>query len=207
MPPTTSLSEEEWPSLSVSPEALIGEATVRLLLGGLGDRGTKTRPLAVAFIRVVARALLDINRARQNRHRQGNGLQDIIGAIQAIGDLENCILSLHRALALLDVLRSRGLTNAQGETIELKPRELPVLASDARTRLTAVRDAISHMDERIAKGEFPVGEPTATWPKGGSIILEGTELRLIELVSWLDQIASTARRLAREGARDRRGAA
>lgn len=192
-----------WPDLSVTASELLSAATVRMFLGQLGTSGTKARPLSVAFVRMTARALHDYSRSRDSVAKLENGSLDLLTTIHAFGDFENCIISLHRALLFLEELKSNGLTTFQGDSVSLKPRDFPVLASDARGRLRDLRDAIVHMDERIKDGASPSGVPTAPWPKDGVIELEGIRVGLSELVGWLNHVAVVAKRMAEQGANER----
>jgi hypothetical protein len=193
-------TQTDWPTLAKSAPELLATATVRMMLGHMGVSGTKTRPLALAFVRVTARALLDYERAREASVQDGS-LPDLYRSVQAIGDLENCIVSLHRSLCYLEALRSLGLVTWHGDQMPLKPMNMPVFATGARKRLTALRDAITHMDERIAKGEFPAGVPIAPQVKDGIVSLEDVEICIDELVRWLDLVAGVAMRIAEQGAR------
>jgi hypothetical protein len=194
-------AQPEWPKLAVTAPQLLAHATVRMMVGQMGASGTKTRPLALAFVRITARALFDYDRVREANIQAHGSLPDLFRSVQAIGDLEACIVNLHRALTFLEALKNRGLTTWNGDLVPLKPRDLPALAADSRRRLVALRDAITHMDERIGKGDFPVGVPIAPQVKDGLITLEGTEIAVAELARWLNFVAGVAIKIAERGAR------
>lgn len=168
-----------------------------MLVGELGHSGSLVRPLAVSFIRVTSRAILSYRRAGQ-----GAESADMYARIESAGDIEDCIVSLHRALTFLDALQKRGLTTTSGARIALKPQDLPVMTSDSRNRIRKLRDAISHMDSEIVAGHPPPGIATAPSVQSGLITLAGVSISTIELARWLDQVADVAMRLAQEGADD-----
>jgi hypothetical protein len=194
-----------WPPLSVTAPELLASATVRMLLGQLGTAGTKARPLAVAFVRITARALHDYSRSRDAVAKLDSGSGDLFTSIQAFGDFENCVISLQRAVLLLEELKSNGLTNFQGDSVPLRPRDLPLFAEEPRRRLKDLRDAIAHVDEKLKKGTFPVGVPPAPWPKNGIIEFGGIKVTLKEFVGWLNQVAGIAKQLTDDGANERTG--
>ena len=189
------MTSPDWPPLKIGERELYPRAVVRMLDGELGRSGSLVRPLAASFIRVTSRAILSYRRAGQ-----GMESDDVYARIESVGDLEDCIISLHRALEFLDALRARGLTTASGARIGLKPQDLSVMTPDSRRRIRVLRDAISHMDGEIVDGHAPPGVATAPTVKSGLIALAGVSISTIELARWLDQIAHVAMWLAQEGA-------
>ena len=187
-----------WPSVSTNPDEIIANTVVRALLGAIGQRGSKERMLTLSFIRLTAKALVEYSRAA-DADTAAHGLTNSSKGLESMGAIENCVLSLHRSLLFLDALRMRGVTKADGTALSLKPASLPVMATDTRARILALRDAISHMDERIAEGTYPVGTPIALGAHDNVLELEGTVVHLSELARWLDQVGGIAKMLAVHG--------
>jgi hypothetical protein len=172
-----------------------------MLMGKLGGRATTTRPLAIAFVRLTARALADYNRAKSNATPRWWRPDFLWRRIEAVSDLESCFLTLHRAILYLDALRRRGLTTASGDIVGLRAKDFPGL-DDARKRVRAMRNAILHTDDYIKSGEFTAGRAIAPWPHEGVITLEDTAVRLVELAEWLNQVAGIAKHIFILGASD-----
>jgi len=191
--------KSDWPELQGSPGRLIGYATIRLFAGQLGASASKERVLAISYIRLVAKAVHDFELAGSANDAAKEPLSDFLSAIQVTDHLENCIVTLHRILLFLNALKERGILTADGGQILLKPRDAPVLARATQEKITDMRDAILHMDERIKKGEYPVGIPITLGPRNGRLELERVVISLNEIASWLDQLSEIAELLATHG--------
>lgn len=208
MPTYESLATQVWPTIATSPADLIVLLLPRMMVGKIGAPGGRIRPLTVSFVRLAARAIADYNRAGAAATQSGPASDFLMERIEAISDLESCILTLHRSLLFLEVLRQRGLATAAGEAVPLRPANIPALATGARDRVRDLRDAIAHMDARIKSGEFPTGRSTAPWPDSqGIVTLENVKVSTAELASWLKQVADIATFVALEGASSSTGAA
>lgn len=188
-----------WPHLNTKPGELIANAVVRMMLGKLGAPGSKERPLAVSFIRLTAKAAVEYTRAARADEALRAPLPNPAAGIEAMGEIENCVTSLNRALLFLDGLKARGLKTDAGRRLALRPASYSVLAQGSRTTITKLRDSVMHMDERIRTGTYPTGTPIALGPHQGRLELEGVTITVAQLATWLDQLGSIASTMAIEG--------
>ncbi|HPE12815.1 MAG: hypothetical protein KC544_12940 [Gemmatimonadetes bacterium] len=188
----------EWPQVQVAVPSLLGQTVVALLKGKVGASQSKERLLSVGFIRLVAKAVDEFNEGGEAVVRMRLNA-DLIAGVRAGSSIENCIVTLHRALLYLDAFKAMGVVQADGATIGLRPRDLPVRAPASRNRIDAMRNAIEHMDERLRNGDYPVGVPVGLTPYKGRLDLEGVSIEVQELAGWLQQLAELARRIATHG--------
>ena len=169
--------------------------------------GCLKSPQALAFVASFARLLDKTSREYRYAHaallasadirqtiRAGSSptLHDksiLAGDIQSANNLlfqagdhvENCITALRRTIVFARHIR-RDQRSPQ------IPRGLPVLSDGMVNRIDTIRNAIEHIDERIARGEMVDGATITVTVKSDSIELGGEEIYFTELADWIRQL-------------------
>jgi hypothetical protein len=121
---------------------------------------------------------------------------DIGGFFRAQGNLEHCVVTMHRALSLLTALRRSGLAAPDGSPLIYRPRELEVLTDPVKRRIRELRDAIVHSDDRLQKEPFPIGQPKALNIGNSGIDFCDVAITWDELCRWLRQLHVQGARFA-----------
>lgn len=175
--------------------------------------------LVITYLRLVDAALIEYELGGAALHRYWDkvalGEQSAEGGrLEAMGrsisHFENCLVSMHRAiLAFRRLRRSKEL-----------PEELQRHLSDDRPNFVAdriadqlrkMRDAISHLDNRLIDGRISKGEPVNLLPTGNEVphpteenqtiktidrvALGPHEVTFLDLAEWLQEMVRFATRL------------
>ena len=119
--------------------------------------------------------------------------QDILLAnsllLQAIDHFENCLNALKRTIVF-----ARRIRRDQGSP--QVPRGMAILSGDVVSRIVTIRDAIEHIEEKIARGEVVDGDTIALAVKSDSIEFRGEEIYFAELAEWIRELDDLARQLS-----------
>ena len=138
-------------------------------------RPSKQRPVS-ATLEDIYRLLRDIPLA--------NSL-----LLQATDHFENCLNALHRT-----VLFARRIRRDQGSP--QVPRGLTILSDAVMSRISTIRNAIEHIEEKIARGEVVDGDIIALTVKSDSIEFRGDEIYFTELAEWIRELDCLAGQLS-----------
>jgi len=161
-----------------------------------GLRGPKKRPsaqLANSLVRLTDKTIHE-HQLAQKELADFVKRQSIISFFRAQGHLENCILSLSRAINFADVVKKAGLRLPDGSP--LIPRgNIELMSTRVRHRIKNLRDAIVHGDERVIKSAIKAGNPIALNPDNNGLSLEGISVTYEELGRWLRQLHALAVRI------------
>lgn len=158
-----------------------------------GLRGPKKRPtaqLANSLVRLTDKTIHEHQLARKEL-TDFVKRRNIISFFRAQGHLENCILSLSRALNFTNAVKKAGLRLPNGSP--LIPRgDIELMSTRVRKRIKDLRDATVHGDERVIKSAIKIGNPIALNPDNNGLSLEGTSITYEELNRWLRQLHALA---------------
>ncbi len=73
---------------------------------------------------------------------------------------------------------------------------MAILSGDVVSRIVTIRDAIEHIEEKIARGEVVDGDTIALAVKSDSIEFRGEEIYFTELAEWIRELDDLARQLS-----------
>ena len=155
-----------------------------------GPKRKKSSALVKNYIRIVDHLIIEYKYARAALLKFVNTPNNVLGPLLvATGHLETIISSLKRAIRFLECIkRDRHIP-----TIE---KNLSVLSSDTKKRVTSLRNAIQHLDERLIKGEHGDGEANALLVKSDGIELFNTEIKYTEIANWIRELDKVSSQLA-----------
>ncbi len=114
--------------------------------------------------------------------------------IIAAGHFEVCINTLKRVINYFK--RLRGHANVPPPLKDLLPGNSKVLTGDVEGRVTAMRDAIEHLENRIQRGEITFGQPLCMMPVENGIELGKHKILFTELAEWLKEVHDCAKKLS-----------
>ena len=162
-----------------------------------GPQDRKAYALVMNFVRLVDLAVSEYESGRLailQLANKRNGNLRLGPAIRSTAHFEVCIDALKRAINFLKAIR--GNATVPQALKDLLPRTSSLISGKAEGKVTDMRDAIQHLEERIQKGEIIEGESLALQPTCDDLQLGSRNLRYIELAEWLTEahtLSSTLR--------------
>ena len=109
--------------------------------------------------------------------------------LQATDHFENCLNALNRT-----VVFARRIRRDQGSP--QVPRGMTILSEGVMSRINTIRNAIKHIEEKIARGRVVDGDTIALTVKSDSIEFRGEEIYFTELAEWTRELDSLAGQLS-----------
>ena len=172
----------EMPDLSELYDKVLLTLILNVWLRGRGPKDQKASIFVTSFIRLVDKTLVEYKYSRSALLEYVNTPANTMSPLfRATAHLETCIHSLKRAIRFAEHIRR----DKKSPTI---PQKLDVISKSAQIRITVVRDAIEHMDDRIIKGKIPKNGPVALIMKSDCLELAGEIITYIELAEWIKQL-------------------
>jgi hypothetical protein len=144
------------------------------------EKSAATRPCKE---RPVSKTMDDIYDIRQDVSLANSLL------FQATDPFENCLNALKRT-----IIFARRIKKAQGSP--QVPRGMAILSDGVVSRIATIRNAIEHIEEKIARGEVVDGEAIALVVKSDSIEFGGEKIYFTELAEWIRELDNLARQLS-----------
>lgn len=143
------------------------------------------------FVRVADKALEDYELARlaflEFVNRSDNNVMSPL--FRAIGHMENTLGSLERASKFVNRL-------LEDEKVSKEILEMDFMRRDSQKRLSKIRNATEHMDDRVIKGAVGEGDLNTLWLDEQHMELQDTKVEYSELAKWLSEIHLLASNLA-----------
>ncbi|MBU1699001.1 MAG: hypothetical protein KJ831_02540 [Candidatus Eisenbacteria bacterium] len=142
--------------------------------------------LVFSAIRLVDDAKTQYRNARAGllafaRTRAANGY------FWGVCSLETCILSLYRAVRLIEAFRRSGYVAADGKPVIPRSKGASILAKETFRRLTDLRHAIQHLDDRILNGELPRAQALGPRPQSTVLKIGRYSVRYRDLRDWITE--------------------
>lgn len=155
-----------------------------------GPQKIKAAALVRNYIRMIDHLIMEYKYAREALLNYVNTPTNVLGPLfVAIGHLETVVTSLKRAIRFLDRIK-------RDQQIPAIERNLSVLSNDTKYRVTSLRDAIQHLDEKLIKGELREGEEITLLAKSNGIELFSTEIKYTEIANWIRELDKVSSQLA-----------
>jgi hypothetical protein len=156
-----------------------------------GAKDYAARAFQTTLVRVTDKALEDYELARLAFHefvtRPNNSVWSPL--FRATGHMENCLSSLERLFRLTRRLLEHS------ETSDLV-RSVAALAPSARKRISTLRNAMEHIDERLVNEKIKEGDLTMLFLGEDAIELQGVSVSYAELAQWLTELHGLAGKAA-----------
>ncbi len=190
-------SRVNMPDISDLKKDLLPISMVSMFVGK-APRKHPARAYWLTLVRLVDKAVFEYGHAQvaveaaRELPKQRKGL--VLLPFDAVGHFENCINAMHRAMNFVKALQSARLRKPDGSPVV--PRGLPVLSTDATSRIDKMRNAIEHTEKDIAKGVLAVGQPLFLAIGEDDIRLPSVTIRYSELASWIEQLQHIALELS-----------
>ena len=168
---------------------------LRAMVGG-GSRDHTAQVLLTNGVRLLDAAIGDyqLGRSEVLKFHAREPSEFAIGHImRATTHFESCIWHLDRFIKHARALR--GQKNAESELKELIPKDLSFFAGSPHAT-TKVRNMISHLDEKLLRGELPQGTKIVLAPLKDGLSISSHEISWQQLVGWLTQAHKCAEALA-----------
>lgn len=115
-------------------------------------------------------------------------------AIRSSAHFEICIDALKRNINLIKAIKSNP--NVPLSLKDNFPRGTKLLSGDAERKISTMRHAIQHLDERIMRGEIKEGESFALQPMNKTLELGKFSIQYVELNEWLQEAYILAEKVA-----------
>jgi len=157
-----------------------------------GPRGFHPAIFLRSYVRIVDKALEDYELCRsafdEYVHRVSNNTLSPL--FRAIGHMENCLNSIERALRFVARM---------GEDTELAGivPALSVMRTSNRRRLSTLRNAVEHLDERVINNKICEGDFTTLWMDEDHMKLQEVRVGYQEFGGWLTELHTLAITLAK----------
>jgi hypothetical protein len=188
----------EMPDVSNLTATLMVSYLQNRTLGGTGlQMGGSGQYQFLNLIRLIDKTLLAYEEARHYLQRYVASHNKTSLFMRYVNHMETCVDSLHRVFLHLEGLKAsmherRKLTNEP--LPQIRREELP--SKSARKRISRIRHAIQHMDERISRSEAGAEiAPIGLNVKSDSIELDHEEIYYAELACWIRQTYKVAEQL------------
>jgi hypothetical protein len=152
---------------------------------GAGPKGVESSGLAMNFLRLTDLAITEYTSGREASLEfwQSNEEFRLGSALRAAAHFEVCIDALKRAINHLKAMK--GSPRVPQDFKDLFPRGLKLLTGEVEGKVTAMRHAIQHLEERIEHGEISEGQSLALLPMSDALELGDIEIRYRDLAEWL----------------------
>jgi hypothetical protein len=155
---------------------------LNVVFRGGGPQQRQSAALVRNYIRIVDHLIIEYQSARDALTSYVNTPNEVMGPLfVATGHFESVITSLKRAQRFLErIKRDRAVPSVD--------KELAVISKEAIKKVTDIRDAIEHLDEKVIKGKIEEGESIALLVKSDGVELLGTEIKYTELAKWIREL-------------------
>ena len=154
--------------------------------------GTSSNPslraYITSFIRILDKTIHEYDQSRKELQAYIGSANKTMLIMKAVSHLETCVNSLRRCLRLLDRMKTFNL----GDSDEARLFRRSVQATSRA--VPDVRNAIEHMDEKIARGEVTEGQPIALMISevGDRACIAGEEILFSDLASTIRKLHAFA---------------
>ncbi|MCG2722285.1 MAG: hypothetical protein L6290_09770 [Thermodesulfovibrionales bacterium] len=153
--------------------------------------------LTMNFIRLVDLTIQEYENGRNILEKfissKSNSLATPWMIVVASGHFEICISSLKRVINYLKSLR--GHPKVPHSLKDMLPRKLKVLTGNVEKRITNIRDAVEHLENRIQKGDITHGQSLCMIPIEDGLELGRHRLSFTDLAVWLTEAHNCALKL------------
>lgn len=186
---------------------------VKTMFIGSVSADYKINALASTYMRLVEAALVEYRLARPQLNAFWNTHDSInLSAMhRAIAHFETCLTDMHRAISCFVRLRRRP--ELPDELRAILNKEKPeFIAARVSDRLREIRNAIHHLEERVAEGTIAQGEsfiltadgietphptePGQTNKAFDRLKIGSHEILFSELAGWLTEMARFAEKIS-----------
>jgi hypothetical protein len=152
-----------------------------------GPKGGEAYALVMNFVRLVDLAVSEYKSGRLAILEFANSNEELrLGsAIRSSAHFEVCIDALKRAINHLKAIR--GNPTVPQDLKGLLPRGINLISGEVESKVTQMRHAIQHLEERIQKGEIIEGQSLALQPTRDDLQLGPLNLRYVELAGWITE--------------------
>ena len=135
---------------------VMGHYILKVVFNDTGQPSNRTvLAYVVSFIRILDKAIREYNHAKEELQAYIDSASRTTLLLNATGHLETCIHSLQRCLVLFR--RMRAVNFGDSASARLLRKSVEAVSEDVPT----VRNAIEHIDDRIARDEVAEGRPIA----------------------------------------------
>jgi hypothetical protein len=141
--------------------------------------------LVMNFIRMVDLAVSAYQNGREDILEFPKDRQTIQYGLMmnASGNFELCVDLIKRAISFLKAIKAHK--DVPQSMKDLVPKGTIVLSGGVEKKVTDMRGAIQHLEERIRKGKIKNGQPHALYPKEDGIHLGTNKISYKSLSEWL----------------------
>lgn len=161
-----------------------------------GAEDSAARGFLTNLVRLTDKAVGDYELARkeflQVVHRSSASIWGPL--FRATGHMENCLNTLERIFRLARRLREHPETSALVEGID-------ALSPSVRKRISKLRNAMEHIDERLANKKIEDGALMMLLMGEDGIQLQNVFVAYSDLSSWIPEVHDLAENAARFGAK------
>lgn len=148
------------------------------VIGRQGITAHPGRPFLVSLTRLTDKSILAYQRAAAALEEwNSTPLNHLSPFVHATDHMEDLVVSLHRAFLFAERLRRDRMVPP------IDKSRLPTAVH--RERLRKLRDAITHTDKLLAKGEISSDEPFMLMVLNDGLTLGGVKVTYEELAGWL----------------------
>jgi hypothetical protein len=162
------------PDLSKLDPHLSREHTLKVVFNAAGSPDQQVAVLLKSYLRLVDKGVSEYQAttaalAGATTHQ----------LLVAAGHLENCVLTMRRALRFAYRLKSL-------QSAPTPPRQAAIFQARTQESLIRVRDAIEHLDERLLNEQIPDGSPVVLLIDGDNLVIGDITLPARDLAAWLE---------------------
>ena len=162
---------------------------------GAGAKDDSARVFQITLVRLVDKSLEDYELSRvafsEYVSRSSNNVWSPL--FRAVGHMENCFSSLERALRLARRLADHEETASAFSNCS-------VLAPAVRKRISKIRNAMEHIDDRVARQQINQGDLTMLFLGEDAVELQHERIEYLELAAWLRELHDLSTKMATFGA-------
>jgi hypothetical protein len=155
----------------------------------------RVRQIVAGYIRLVDKAIREYSAARRLllEFLEAGNVDDYH---HAQDHFENCIITVHRAIGFLEILRRRNLKDGFGKALVPRARELEILRENAKAQIRQFRDATQHIVEDIASEAIAENIDPDVSLTEESMVLANEQIFYADLERWIRQLHPLAYRLS-----------
>ena len=181
------------PKLSMLSSSFV----LRVVFQGCGAKDKTAYALSVNFVRLVDQAVRSYESARAALIVFVSTYEHIAwGKVESgVSDFEQCIVSIHRAVAM-----AKGLINYEGTPTGLRhcfPESGVILPEVIERQIRRLRNTLHHFDEKLLKGKIQPKEAIVLVPARHTLELGSRSLSyhiLIDAITSLHPMADAVSR-------------
>jgi hypothetical protein len=180
------------PNLSDLSKISIHFAVCRVFLAS-GPKSYAQYALIMNYIRLVDLAISEYQDGRDLALRYWEPGESLGAMIRAAGYFEACLSNLKRALNHLKIIRShKGLPKNLKDRL---PRQLKVLHGSTEGQITAIRDAIQHLERDIQNLDVKQDNPICLVLEFEKLVLGNYSISYQKLSAWLKELHQCATKI------------